>query len=160
MVNEDKSNQGTDEVAVLIEQYKTAVGLYTHEDELNWKKTNNLFYLNFGLWAVVGLVLKTENFNTALIGSPQFFMKVISFNGVIMSLVLGIAVWSGIGYMQSRKYRAFDIEEELIKKGGKPVLLPASKSESFLRESRTIWMLRLLPIIFIVIWLVVFIINI
>ena len=41
--------------AILHVQYEVAVDLYKHEDNLNWQKLNNLFYITAGLAAAIGL---------------------------------------------------------------------------------------------------------
>jgi hypothetical protein len=60
-------NRPTPSPTTLIEQYKIAVELYKHEDNLNWTKLNHLFYINTGLWAVMGLIAQ---FGTTKNGPP------------------------------------------------------------------------------------------
>ena len=46
--------------AILHVQYEVAVDLYKHEDNLNWQKLNNLFYITAGLAAAMAFSLGKE----------------------------------------------------------------------------------------------------
>ncbi len=156
MIKEDNH----EETKILIEQYKTAVELYVHEDNLNWTKLNHLFYINGGLWAVMGLGFKIDDDNTFMLCTPQLFMGMVSLTGIIVSLALGTALWLGTIYMQNRKLRVVDIEKALIRHGGKCIVSPSPGVTSFLRKSPTLLMLRLVPIVLLTIWVIILIVNI
>lgn len=143
----------------LREQYKIAVELYRHEDDLNWRKLNHLFYSNAGLWAVVGFVLQSGASSVSSAVSPRCLVGVVSAVGSIMSMAFGIAIWYGIRYMHSRKDAVSSIERILVEHGGQYVVSSPGEKEAFLRVSPTMWMLRSAPILLFMVWIVMFIAN-
>lgn len=97
-------NTPTSSPATLVEQYKIAVELYNHEDNLNWTKLNHLFYVNAGLWAVMGLIVRfgtTENGSVLI--DPRLIIGMVSLTGMTVSAALGVALWFGVTYMHNRK---------------------------------------------------------
>jgi len=147
----------------LLEQYKIAVELYNHEDNLNWAKLNNLFYVNAGLWAAVGFIIQfgsAENGSFPI--SLRFFMGMASVIGMIVCVALGVALWFGVMYMNDRKGAVIRIEKALIRYGGKYIVSQRSrgrKERGILRRSPTMWVLKSVPIVFFIVWLVVFWVN-
>ncbi len=110
--------------------------------------------------AVIALALKKGGYNTSMLGAPMLFMGMVSLTGTIVSLSLGTAIWLGTIYMQDRKLRAIDIEETLIRRGGKRIISPRSGTKSPLRKSPTILMLKLVPFVLLTVWLTILIVNI
>lgn len=97
----------------ILEQYKIAVDLYKHEDNLNWTKLNNLFYINAGLWAVVGLIIQFGDVENDILPIDfRFFMIIISLIGMIISIALSVALWYGVEYMGNKKRQRL-----ILKKG-------------------------------------------
>jgi len=70
-----------------------------------------------------------------------------------------IAIWYGIRYMHSRKDVMISIERKLIKHGGEYVVSFPGEKADILRRSPTAWMLRSVPILLSLVWIIVFIAN-
>ena len=138
------------------EQYNIAVELYRHEDDLNWRKLNHLFYANAGLWAVIGLILKDGIVSESSRITLPFLVGTVSVVGLLVSMAFEIAIWYGITYMHSRKDVVISIERILVEHGGEYVV---SSKEGVLRRSPTTWMLRSVPILLSLAWMVMFIVN-
>ena len=155
-MNKAQKNEST--LETLLEQYKIAIDLYKHEDNLNWRKLNHLFYVNAGLWAVIGFIIEHDFPNETFSIPFPLFTGMVSLIGLIVSVAFGIALWYGIEYMHSRKDVAAKIEDSLIQFGGKRIVslyAESKKRKRYLKESPTTWMLRLVPILFSSIWFIV-----
>lgn len=141
----------------LMEQYKIAVQLYRHEDELNWTKLNHLFYVNGGLLIMAGWCVE------AMKGPNQWnpSVAVPSGAGVLVCLAFTISLWAGTAYLQHHKKRAVAIEEALGHHGGAPVLRPQGHERGrwLLEKSPTRWMLRSVPILILLFWLFVLVVG-
>ena len=157
-------NRATPPPTTILEQYKIAVELYKHEDNLNWTKLNHLFYINAGLWAVVGFIIQFGGAeNGSLPINFRFFMVMVSLIGMIISGALGVALWFGVRYMHNRKRAVILIEETLVHHGGEYIVSPSSgapEERGILGRSPTTWVLKSVPIVFFIVWLVVLCINI
>jgi len=152
--SQETINMSTSSIEMLQEQYKIAVELYRHEDDLNWRKLHHLFYVTAGLWAVIGFIVK---FNESLIISPRLLVGMVSLVGLIVSFAFGIALWFGVEYMLNRKNAVIAIEEILVHLGGRYIVSPSvesMKKKRFLKISPTTWMLRLLPILIFIVWMI------
>lgn len=161
-MTDERNNHSEGKRETLIEEYKVAVELYTHEDNLNWTKLNHLLYINAGLVTVMGFILKACGPDSPMPGSPRLFIGMVSLIGFIVSSALGIALWFGIKYMHSRKDRVVDVEEALVEYGGRHIVSAGSvvsQPKGFLKRSPTTLMLRLVPIVLSLVWLVIFIAN-
>lgn len=113
-----------DQISILLHQYTVAKDLYTHEDKLNWKKFEHLFYVNAGLFAILGFVMdkgKKLDFTSNSLALPVMGL------GLLVSLSFGISIWMGTRYMNARKKCMEEIEEKLINEGA--VALVHSTSE-------------------------------
>ena len=166
----EAANTSTPSPPTLAVQYRIAVELYRHEDNLNWTKLNHLFYINAGLWAVTGFIAQSNGTkNGPLPIDPRLLMLTVSLIGMIACAALGVALWFGIKYMLNRKNAVIRIEERLIKHGGDYIvsslsLLSPTKSDKsdtpeksgFLKISPTTWMLRLVPIVLFIVWAILF----
>ena len=163
----EAANTSTPSPPTLAVQYRIAVELYRHEDNLNWTKLNHLFYINAGLWAVMGFIAQSNGTkNGPLPIDPRLLMLTVSFIGMIACFALGVALWFGIKYMLNRKNAVIRIEERLIKHGGNYIVssksdIVSSKSDTpeksgFLEISPTTWMLRLVPIVLFIVWAILF----
>ena len=73
----------------------------------------NLFYVNAGLLAVLGLLI--EKSNPALKVGPLVLCLLVL--GFFVSFSFIISIWCGVIYMQRRKEKIFEIEEDLLKAG-------------------------------------------
>lgn len=140
------------ELKIALEQYSVAIDLYKHEDSLNWSKLNNLFYVNAGLLAVLGLQFARGQ----LTSHSNPLIWALSILGFLVSFAFIISIWSGIIYMHKRKERIVEIEEELFKIGGKHVVSASlDQSKKILEVSPTSIVLRVMPIIFTFAWLII-----
>lgn len=137
---------------ILLEQYQIAVQLYQHEDELNWAKLNHLFYINSGLWAIVGFILQADIAQHAPL-DPNFVVTFVSAVGLVVSVAFEIALWYGTLYMYSRKNAVIHIEKALIEQGGAHLVSVPTEAPSYLHRSPTMWMLRAVPALFTLAWL-------
>lgn len=104
---------------LLEQQYQVAVDLYLHEDNLNWSKLNNLFYLTGGLVVALSVLasLSVQNLFVSIF--------VVSLLGFVSALLFSVTIASGVKYMNSRKQSVMDIEKIIIEKKGTNVVIPA-----------------------------------
>jgi len=138
---------------ILMNQYFAAVDLYKHEDGLNWQKVNHLLYVNAALGAIVGFVLERERQDLFALSMPALLLTIAAI-GLLVSVGFGVALWFGTHYLNNRKRAVLVVEERLIARGGVPVVTPVSCGvpTRFQRVSPTIWVLRLLPMGFVLLW--------
>jgi hypothetical protein len=156
-MDEDRVSQPVDSPSsaahyTLTEQYPVAVGLYQHEDELNWTKLNHFFYVTAGLLAVMGWMLKEGQ----PIDHARQIMLALAALGAIMSCAFFVSLWSGTLYLADRKKGAVCIEQELLKYGGTLVVGRGMRKEGhrFLRTAPTVLVLRAVPVFGAVGWCV------
>ncbi|MHC4738607.1 MAG: RipA family octameric membrane protein [Planctomycetota bacterium] len=147
-IKEGDCGNKTKEVKVLLEQYKVGVELYRHEDVLNWTKINHLFYINGGLWAVIGLSSSTGSAGTPMFEFSRLIMVIVAAAGIIVCLALGTALWIGTKYMKDRKAKVVNIEKALKSYGGETLV------DNKLTEI-TMCILKLVPFIFVTVWLII-----
>ena len=140
-------DSATDQISILSKQYELAHGLYVHEDELNWRKLNNLFYVTAGLMGAAGFILGLDNSPMSL---RMALLGLISAAGLALSVGFRIALRTGVNYLQERKNSLIALEERLIQFGGLPLV---SKNKPGMRISPTTKMLKVMPDIFFVIWI-------
>lgn len=152
----------------ILSQYKIGVDLYKHEDSLNWTKLSYLLYVNAGLLAIVGFVYeKGENIFKMNIAN-NWLVFTICIVGIVSSLLFGIALQSGIYYLQGRKETIMNLEKHLIEKhdGDYLFCIPdiedqceryncsrfMDKKKKFFQKSPTMLMLKSISYIFAAIW--------
>ena len=159
------------ELGSLQEHYRIAMELYRHEDDLNWRKLNNMFYVNAGLFAVVWFLIKAEDgeainipiasdpvreeaINMLLTSDP---VRVVAFIGAVVSIGFAVAIISGVHYMLNRKESVTLIEDELYKRGLEKIV-SRSYTKGFwnrwYRISWTTYMLKVMPVLFFLAWVV------
>ena len=133
--------------AILKSQYEIAVDLYKHEDELNWKKLYNLFYVTGALLFILGFI--SESIKTFPNDIDPSILFIISLAGVLISLSFAIAIWFGVTYLMARKAKVIEIEQKLQASGGILIVGDIGKSqpqEDILRKSPTTYILKFIPI--------------
>ena len=150
-----------DFLEVLKLQYCEAMGLYVHEDQLNWEKLNALFYLTTGLFAALGFSLSGR---VRGIGYPIL----ICLLGIVTSVGFSVSTWYGVEYLDARKKAVVAIEEKLDQQlrllgnrlgrefGAEFVVRAKEKKEAkgnFLANSPTRQVIRCAPIVVSVVWL-------
>lgn len=140
-------------------QYEFAMELYQHEDNLNWNKLNNLFYVNMGLCAIISFFMDSGTAGGTFQISTRLVFGVICLVGLLISAAFGVAIWYGILYLQKRKEAVVTIEKILIADGGTYVVSTPEEKKVHLHISPTTWMLRLVPVLLALVWGVLFIFN-
>lgn len=140
---------------LLREQLSLAIDLYKHEDNLNWNKVNNYLYVTTACVALMGFAFSRSG------NARHYATLVTSVLGIISSAGFGITIWTGVAYLHARKDTVREIEILLYQHGGFPVLAgrpgPSSSSrlERILARSPTATVLRTLPVLTLVGWLVI-----
>lgn len=144
--SDEKSNYN---VQMLEQQYQVAVDLYLHEDNLNWSKLNNLFYISGGLVAVISILASLASENLL------YSIMIVSVLGIVSSTLFSIAITSGVRYMNDRKGTVMDIEKLLVSKNGTKVVLPRlSAHTSLLKKSPTSKVMVYIPRLIFAVWCV------
>lgn len=140
---------------ILKSQYAIAVDLYKHEDNLNWNKLYNLFYVTGALLLILSFISKSiETFPTDIYPS---MLGVISVVGVLISLSFTIVIWSGVIYLSARKKKVVEIEQKLKDIGGISIVGDVNVSQ---REQRifnvspTTIILKFIPFVFAFGWFI------
>lgn len=140
---------------ILKSQYAIAVDLYKHEDNLNWNKLYNLFYVTLALLLILSSTSKSiETFPNDI---DPLMLEVISAVGVLISLSFAIVIWSGVIYLSARKKKVVEIEQELENIGGISIVggVGASQHEQhILKVSPTTIILKFIPFAFAFGWFI------
>jgi GNAT superfamily N-acetyltransferase len=109
----------------LLAQYTAAIRLYLHEDQNNWTKINNFFYVTAGLLAVVGLTLPELRMGASVAtGGVIATLYTLFALGAITSSIFLVALRSGVTYLNARKDATIEIETRLMSVGASPVVHP------------------------------------
>lgn len=149
-------------------QYETAMNLYLHEDQLNWSKLNNLFYITVGLIIASGIIIRFvgDASKTTPVSIGPCLLP-IALVGIILSASFSVALWAGVNYMLKRKRAVYEIEKELVQNHGCiPILLRNSDGSAMnldtpvaqsIHKSWTTWVLRLTPLVLAAAWVVLFV---
>ena len=135
---------------LLAEQYKTAVDLYIHEDNLVWQKINFFLIISSALFALDGWLPKA-------LTNPITSILLSTF-GIIVSVLFYMAISNGLEYMLARKNAVMEIEMKLISLGGTCIVSPGYMSRQGnvnLLKSSTMRTIRLLISLIGIIWLVI-----
>ena len=140
---------------ILKSQYTIAVDLYKHEDNLNWNKLYNLFYVTLALLLILSSTSKSiETFPNDISHS---MLGVISVVGILISLSFAIVIWSGVIYLSARKKKVVKIEQKLEDLGGISIVggVGASQHEQhILKVSPTTIILKFIPFAFAFGWFI------
>lgn len=142
---------------ILKSQYAIAVDLYKHEDNLNWNKLYNLFYITGALLLILSFISKSiETFPNDI---DPLMLEVISAVGVLISLSFAIVIRSGISYLFARKEKVVEIEHELEDLGGISIVggvdVDVSQREQhILKVSPTTIILKIIPFAFAFGWFI------
>ena len=142
----------------LQEHYRVAMELYRHEDDLNWRKLHNMFYVNAGLFAIVGFLVKVEDAEIIKILVNSDPVRVVAFIGAVVSIGFAVAIICGVHYMLNRKDTVTLIEDELYNHGLEKIVSRSYRQGFWNRLYRISWttyMLRVMPVVFFLAWIVV-----
>jgi len=136
----------------IFKNYKNAMKLYTHEDQLNWTKINHLLTINMGLIGFTGLII--TNTNRIVLESNIFagIIIFISLFGIAVNLLFNIAIENGIFYLQNRKKSVATIEHTIISMGGINIVTNKKKDDERLNRSNTIYIKKIIPKLFCALW--------
>lgn len=142
---------------ILKSQYAIAVDLYKHEDNLNWNKLYNLFYVTGALLLILSFISKSiktfpNDINPLMLG-------VISAVGVLISLSFAIVIWSGVIYFSARKKKVVEIEQKLENIGGLSIIGDvdvdvSQREQCILKVSPTTIILKFIPFAFAFGWFI------
>ena len=138
-------------------QYSHATELYQHEDNLNWSKANNFFYITAALVAALALLLQTPSGG----GQPSLISLQIAFVlaclGIGSSIAFATALRFGVAYLMHRKEAMASIEERIVKAGGARIVSHTTPEldPRIVGRSPTQLMLRYLPYAVGLAWIVV-----
>ena len=136
---------------LLEKQYEIAVDLYLHEDNLNWSKLNNLFYISGGLVAVVSILASLSSENLL------YSILIVSILGILSASLFSVTIHSGVTYMMERKKKVMEIEKLMIRKNATRVVLPSVSSQSMLMtKSPTGQVMIWLPRLILAVWCLAF----
>ena len=132
--------------------YERAVDLYVHEDQLNWTKLNNLFYVTGGLLAVLGFTLDVSDGLVPLDESEAAVLRIVSVFGMLVSIVFAVALHFGVKYLLARKAAVIRLEHRLAGIAECRVVMPQDPDDSGMQVSPTGHLLRYTPIAVTCIW--------
>ncbi|WP_039938070.1 GNAT family N-acetyltransferase [Streptomyces himastatinicus] len=138
--------------AILHVQYEVAVDLYKHEDNLNWQKLNNLFYITAGLAAAMAFSLGKEGAGGTL---GKALAGVISVIGFGVSMGFSLMLRYGRQYLLARKEAVIELEEYMAWLGGERIVnrRASDPRAGYLKVSPTGLIMVLLPVLVALCWL-------
>lgn len=139
----------------LLAQFDHAIGLYKHEDSLNWRKFN-AYLISLGVLATF-LNAVTNDIPQDTIDVNLLVM--IALAGVLVSIGFGIAMRYGVRYMQHHKETVLLLQNRVARLGGTPGFLSSRRvgkhlSKATARRSPTALVLVLVAPIGGVLWLI------
>ncbi|MFD7502556.1 GNAT family N-acetyltransferase [Streptomyces sp. NPDC059850] len=140
--------------AILHAQYQIAVDLYKHEDNLNWQKLNNFFYITAGLAAATAFFLSKEGAGGSL---GTVLAAIISVIGFGVSLGFSQMLRFGRQYLLARKEAVIELEEYMAWHGGERIVnrRTSDPGSAYLKVSPTGAIMVLLPVLVSFCWLAV-----
>lgn len=134
---------------ILTFQYGEAIKLYIHEDQLNWEKLYNLFYVTLGLFGALGFSLSQR------VRGPGYAI-LICLLGIVGSSGFLIANSSGVFYLKIRKDAVIRIEDKLRQFGGERIVNIEEIPSAILAPTR--YVIYGAPIVIGGVWFVVLVI--
>ena len=140
--------------ALLHAQYTIAVDLYKHEDNTNWQKLNNFFYITAGLAAAAAFAVGKEGADDDLGRGLAVFVAAI---GIVASLAFSQMLRFGRRYLLARKDAVVELEEYLAWHGGQRIVAwhSADPGNRYLQRSPTGLIMMALPLMVAVCWTIV-----
>jgi predicted GNAT superfamily acetyltransferase len=117
-------------------QYEVAVDLYKHEDDTNWNKLNNFFYITAALAAAAGFAFNDSGDNHSFSNHLALGVAVVGF---VSSLSFAEMLLWGRRYLLDRKNSVVKMERYLVWHGGQRVVgrEPSSERRDGLQQSPT-----------------------
>jgi predicted GNAT superfamily acetyltransferase len=140
--------------AMLHAQYAISVDLYKHEDNTNWQKLNNFFYITAGLAAAAAFSLDKEGADGPL---GKGLAVIIAIIGFAASVAFSQMLRFGRQYLLARKEAVIELEEQMAWHGGQRIVTwqPSVPGDTVLKVSPTGKIMVFLPILVAVCWLAV-----
>lgn len=139
--------------AMLHAQYAISVDLYKHEDNTNWQKLNNFFYITAGLAAATAFSLGKEGAGGSLGRSLAIVIAIIGFAA---SIAFSQMLRFGRQYLLARKAAVIELEEQMAWHGGQRIVTWQSpKPSNTLKISPTGAIMVLLPALVSLCWLLI-----
>ncbi|MFI0777879.1 GNAT family N-acetyltransferase [Streptomyces sp. NPDC021212] len=140
--------------AILHTQYGTAVDLYKHEDNLNWQKLNNFFYITAGIAAAIAFCLGKEGAGGTLGTALAAILAIIGFG---VSLGFAAMLRFGRQYLLARKEAVIELEEYMAWHGGERIVnrRTSDPGSAYLKVSPTGAIMVLLPVLVSFCWVAV-----
>ncbi|WP_030683797.1 GNAT family N-acetyltransferase [Streptomyces cellulosae] len=135
-------------------QYMVAVDLYKHEDNTNWQKLNNFFYITAGLAAALGFTLGVEKDESAMQDLARSLALIICVIGFGCAIAFSQMLRFGRRYLSARKDAASALEEVLAWHGGQRIVARNADrtGNEWLKQSPTGLIMVLLPVLVAVCW--------
>ncbi|MEU6095972.1 GNAT family N-acetyltransferase [Streptomyces sp. NPDC047079] len=135
-------------------QYAIAVDLYKHEDNTNWQKLNNFFYITAGLAAALGFTLGAQQDAGSAQDVSRSLASIVCVIGLGSALAFAQMLRFGRRYLSARKRCAMDLEEVLAWHGGQRIVGRGTDTEGndWLHQSPTGLIMALLPVLVAVCW--------
>lgn len=142
---------------ILQAQYAVAVDLYKHEDNTNWNKLNNFFYITAALAAAIGFIFAGDSQAPGRLNAG--LAMVIAVIGLGSSLAFSQMLRWGRRYLLARKAAVMELEEMLAWQGGTRIVgrEVTDPGNSWLRSSPTGLIMMLLPVLVAVCWVAIMI---
>lgn len=134
---------GSEDIGAIQEKYNAALGLYTHEDNLNWNKLAMLVTFMMALFTGFSYQVEVETSLRSIISS----LMLIGF-GLYINYLFYMKIVSGLEYMQSHKDKVKILESKLI--GMNPnltCLINVGDNTNISNKSKTSVMLERVPIL-------------
>lgn len=137
--------------SMLNSQYLVSVDLYKHEDNLNWQKLNNFFYITVGLAAAAVFSVGREGAGGGLGTALAVIISVI---GLGVSLGFFQMLRFGRRYLQMRKSAVTEFEEHMTWHGGQRIVSWKSSEpgNTYLKVSPTGAIMVALPLLVAACW--------
>lgn len=134
----------------IVDYHHTAVNLYTHEDNLNWKKLSMNTTFMLALLASMPYLSNLEKGRLTTWASATL----IIFVGIFLNYVFGRKIKSGLDHMHQHKKSIAEIEALIKQKHGLPPLIHKVSENNAKNTSDTARLLAKMPIVNMSVWLV------
>lgn len=133
---------------IIIENIHAAIGLYSHEDNLNWTKFGMLVTFMMALFAAFSYVFEMPLTTANLIISSMLIVF-----GYVINFLFLIKLKSGVMYMQSHKDNVKLLEARMLSLDSSYVpLIKVDGNELISGRSKTSTVLSLMPVLGMFLW--------
>lgn len=140
-----------EDIGLLLTNLQVAIGLYTHEDNLNWTKFGMLVTFVFALCAGF------SHFYEQTDGTSFFISLLIIILGFVITFLFKQKISSGLTYMESHKEKVKTIEKKLYSLDSGYEKIIAVDNKKISTKSTTTNIMNNVPNISFLIWLALFV---